>query len=80
MKLITKNHGKIEENLQDIRGLRQKLPRLSHKYSKELLPRPQQKKDRRYAIRSFKKRKFFWDLYKIDLAISLWKPCSILPR
>ena len=31
MRLITKNHGKIEENLQDIQGLRQKLPLLSCK-------------------------------------------------
>ncbi len=31
LRLITKIHGKIEENLQDMQGLRQKLPLLSRK-------------------------------------------------
>ncbi len=31
VRLITKIHGKIEENLQDMQGLRQKLPPLSCK-------------------------------------------------
>jgi hypothetical protein len=29
--MITKNHGKIKDNLQDMQGMRQKLPRLSRK-------------------------------------------------